>query len=311
MKESKQLKIRINFRSQPKNSIATDDITYEYHWVRIFSAFVFFLIVIGGGVYYFDQGNIDQITEKQTVLSKDLEAEDLKEKKLEEINLITTLAVEDITTTANREKGSSPLHASENEQETDIQTILTETSRETSNVENIVLFDQIKSNEDEINLTITPPIEDVSGIAPLSEDNKEIAPKASTEKATEALTIENTDTPFTQFSSDIFSDKVKRFIISSSVNKNEPTGTIHDIVFDNNNLATVYAFSDVSHLKDTALYYIWILDGESVAKVKVKVGSSRWRSYSRKFIQPNMHGEWKVELRNGEGAKLASSVFYY
>ena len=31
------------------------------------------------------------------------------------------------------------------------------------------------------------------------------------------------------------------------------------------------------------------------AKVRVDVGSSGWRSHSSKFIQPNMHGEWKVE----------------
>jgi hypothetical protein len=311
MKESQTLKIRIDFRSQPKTNIATDDITYEYHWIRIFGAFVVIGLFIGAGIYYFDRGNIDQIAEERIVLSKNLEAEDLKEKNVDEINLTTTLPIKDITTAVNSKRVPSSPHVSENKQEIVIQTALIETNTETLNVENTVLFDQLKSNEDEVNLTITPSIEDASEIALLDEDNKAIAPQASTKKATEALILENTDTLFTQFSSDIFSDKVKRFIISSSVNKNEPTGTIHDIVFDNNNLATVYAFSDVSHLKDTTLYYIWTLDGENVAKIKVKVGSSRWRSYSRKFIQPNMHGEWKVELQNGEGVKLASSVFYY
>ena len=143
-------------------------------------------------------------------------------------------------------------------------------------------------------------------------ENENLIQTAPSTAATNSPTIEITDLAplFTQTKIDVFSDDVKRFIISSSVKTNEPVGTINDIVFDNN-IATVYAFSEVSNLTNTTLYYIWSLDDNNVAKVKVDVGGNRWRSYSSKFIQENMHGEWKVELQNGQGETLAINRFYY
>ncbi|MFT7052992.1 MAG: hypothetical protein ACJAU1_000543, partial [Psychromonas sp.] len=95
------------------------------------------------------------------------------------------------------------------------------------------------------------------------------------------------------------------------VQDNEPIGTINDIHFDDNNIATVYAYSDVTAFKDQTLYYQWSLDGKKIAKIRVYVRGDRWRSYSSKFIQPHMHGEWKVELQNQAGENLAINQFRY
>jgi hypothetical protein len=48
------------------------------------------------------------------------------------------------------------------------------------------------------------------------------------------------------------------------------------------------------------------LNGKNIAKIKVEVGANRWKSYSSKFIQPNIHGEWKIELKNQAGGNLLS-----
>jgi hypothetical protein len=116
---------------------------------------------------------------------------------------------------------------------------------------------------------------------------------------------------FTQYRKKSLSDNVSRFIISQAVKSNEPIGTLENIHFDSNNIATVYAYSDVNGLKDQTVYYQWSLNGKNIAKIKVKVGANRWRSYSSKFIQPNMHGEWKVELQNQAGENLAINQFSY
>jgi hypothetical protein len=116
---------------------------------------------------------------------------------------------------------------------------------------------------------------------------------------------------FVQSEVKIFSDQITRFVISKSVINNEPVGTISDIKFDANNIATLYAYSDAIGLKDEMFYYIWSLDGETIAKVRIGVWANRWRSYSRKFIQPSMHGEWQVALQNSEGKTLAISRFNY
>lgn len=299
MKESKKLKIRIDFSTQP-NNIATDDITYD--WGKIVGAFIALIIVIGlfigGGSYYFDQDNADHIVENQE--EKSIKENSALVDQIEKISSTTTPSAEDITTTANSETVLPYASENENKNKDVIQTVSTKITTEIS----------VKENR-EPDLLLTQADTDVLS------DQDDVAHQqtktASTEVTSEISAIGDveSETLFKKLNSEIHSDKIKRFIISSSVSKNEPAGTINDIVFDSNNLATVYAFSDVINLEGTTLYYIWTLDGEDIAKVKVKVRSARWRSYSSKFIQPNMHGEWKVELQNGKGEKLASSLFYY
>ncbi len=88
--------------------------------------------------------------------------------------------------------------------------------------------------------------------------------------------------------SEIFSKQIQPFVITQSVKNKQPVGSIHDIKPDVNNIITVYAYSKVLGLKGETLYYKWRLNGKDVAQVKVKIGSDRWRSYSRKFIQSHM-----------------------
>jgi hypothetical protein len=102
-------------------------------------------------------------------------------------------------------------------------------------------------------------------------------------------------------------------VITDAVKAREPVGGISDIVRDsnNNNIITVYAWSDVQGLKGSSLRYRWIRDGSAVANVTIDVWSNRWRSYSSKFITENMRGSWRVELSNAEGELLAFTEFEY
>jgi len=151
-------------------------------------------------------------------------------------------------------------------------------------------------------------IDDIAVIKPVlaettPEDTAVIKPAEDNNTVSQAL--------FTQSQKNLLSDNISRFVISQAVEGNEPIGDISDIQFDDNNIATVYAYSDVNALKDQTLYYQWSLDGKNIAKVRVDVGSNRWRSYSSKFIQPHMRGEWKVELQNHAGENLATNQFNY
>ncbi|PKH02157.1 hypothetical protein CXF72_13210 [Psychromonas sp. MB-3u-54] len=147
--------------------------------------------------------------------------------------------------------------------------------------------------------------EDITTIEPTTADEVDVIKPAAAEKKFVSERL------FTQSRKKLLSDNVTRFIISQAVEGNEPIGTLDNIHFDSNNIATVYAYSNVNGLKDQTVYYQWSLNGKNIAKIKVKVGANRWRSYSSKFIQPNMHGEWKVELQNQEGENLAINQFNY
>lgn len=173
-----------------------------------------------------------------------------------------------------------------------------------------------------LNQTAQPKKENIKAIPLQSPDERTIqihsareAPAAKKIAITaESVTTEIPNVPeavFTPVDTKIFSAHIKRFVISETVADKEPEGTISDIVFDANNIATVYAYSDAVGLKDEILYYNWSLNGQAIAKVKVGVWSNRWRSYSRKFIRPHMHGDWQIALENEKGEILAVNRFRY
>lgn len=116
---------------------------------------------------------------------------------------------------------------------------------------------------------------------------------------------------FSGISTTIHSDSIKRFSLVKTVRDNEPVGELADVVLSKDQVATVFVYSEALDLKDETLRYVWTLNGDKVATVKVPVWSARWRSHSSKYVTANMRGDWKVELRDGSGDLLAMSEFQY
>ncbi len=109
----------------------------------------------------------------------------------------------------------------------------------------------------------------------------------------------------------IHSSTVKRFMISAGVKQREPVGDIGDIIVDANQIATVYVYSEVHGLKDRHLVYLWKHNQKELARVEVGVWGNLWRSYSRKYLNQKMRGDFIVELRTAEGELLAETAFQF
>ena len=156
----------------------------------------------------------------------------------------------------------------------------------------------VKQTQPDRELVITP-----------DNSNQKNSISLTTEKAAQKNNV--SASLLTQSASEIFSEQIKPFVIAKTVKDKEPIGTIDDIKLDANNIVTVYAYSKVVGLKGETLYYKWRLNGKDIAQVKVRVRSDRWRSYSRKFIQSHMQGDWSVALENSKGELLALNRFQY
>jgi hypothetical protein len=55
--------------------------------------------------------------------------------------------------------------------------------------------------------------------------------------------------------------------------------------------------------------HVWLWEGEEIARVRQKVEGPTWRTWTRKQIQPDWDGEWKVEVRAEDGTLLAERFF--
>jgi len=55
--------------------------------------------------------------------------------------------------------------------------------------------------------------------------------------------------------------------------------------------------------------HVWLWEGEEIARVRQKVEAGSWRTWTRKRIQTDWEGEWKVEVRAEDGTLLAERFF--
>jgi DUF2914 family protein len=55
--------------------------------------------------------------------------------------------------------------------------------------------------------------------------------------------------------------------------------------------------------------HVWLWEGEEIARVRQKVEASTWRTWTRKQMQSDWDGEWKVEVRAEDGTLLAERFF--
>jgi hypothetical protein len=133
------------------------------------------------------------------------------------------------------------------------------------------------------------------------------------EEQSKPVPVVNTEAKpvFKQTELEVYSPRIKRFVLAQGVKNRVPIGSIEDIQFNQANSVRVYAYSIAVGLMNDTLYYIWRLNDTEIARVTVEVGGEHWRSYSSKQIKLIAHGDWSVTLVNKEEEVLAVSRFHY
>lgn len=135
-------------------------------------------------------------------------------------------------------------------------------------------------------------------------------PGDSPDSADKALMADTASSPFQLKELKIIEPSVKRFLLTRSVSNREPQGGLSDISLNADGSAVVWAYSEVIDKKDSQFNYVWLHEGNRVARVSVKVRGNRWRSYSSKIINQSMSGLWRVEMQDGEGRLMASADLF-
>lgn len=277
MKEMNTLKIRIKFASGESTPVPSEP-TYQYNWFRIITFTIVMLAIIWLVTHSIVNQDLDtdnSITEQFTTLPA---ANPPPAKAIDKTNAISPVVENliEVSQVSNNNSSAEPT-----------QLTVTAVAKNIDNTDNT----QLVSNTQEDTQTINA-ITGLNKMTPLSVADQE-------------------NKLFTHSTKQILSSQIKRFMLAKTIRNKEPIGTIDDIKFDHNKIATIYAYSDASDLSNETLYYQWSFNGKSVAKVKVKVRGDRWRSYSSKFIPENMHGQWQVALQNQKGDNLAIQSFVY
>ena len=73
-------------------------------------------------------------------------------------------------------------------------------------------------------------------------------------------------------------------------------------------VGSLIAWTKVTGAEGQTITHVWT-HGPHSAEVKLNVGGSPWRTYSRRTIPAEWTGEWKVEVKDSTGAVLATKTF--
>src|SRR4051794_25242745 len=74
--------------------------------------------------------------------------------------------------------------------------------------------------------------------------------------------------------------------------------------------ATVYAWTKVQGPKEGGeIHHVWFKGDEQLGDVTLKIGGSPWRTYSKKSLGDKSQGDWRVEVRDANGAVLETMKF--
>jgi len=107
------------------------------------------------------------------------------------------------------------------------------------------------------------------------------------------------------FTSVFAETSVSRITMTTGVDNIEPTDSGTEFKSD---VGRVFCFTEIQTDKyPTEVTHIWIYDKNIEAEIKLPVKSPKWRTYSSKAIQPDWHGNWKVEVYAEDG-KLIDSI---
>lgn len=101
---------------------------------------------------------------------------------------------------------------------------------------------------------------------------------------------------------------VTRAQLTHDIKDLEPVDTVSVLTSDRNRI--VY-FTEIHDMAGQTVIHRWEFNGKVVLEVPIKVGTSRWRTYSAKTLFPSWIGEWKVSVIDAAGGTLSVNTFTY
>ena len=108
----------------------------------------------------------------------------------------------------------------------------------------------------------------------------------------------------------IQSNYVVRSQLTSTVTDKEPEGLISSpIRVEKDKRRKLYFYTEIKNMPGKIVYHNWIYNGKSMFKKQISVKGNRWRTFTYKYLDDTLLGDWKVKLTDSEGHVLHEIYF--
>lgn len=95
--------------------------------------------------------------------------------------------------------------------------------------------------------------------------------------------------------------------IATAVADRQPVDNVTSVPAD---VGRVYCWTRLVGAEgDVEVVHVWYRSDMEMARVPLRVGSSNWRTWSSKNIEPSWTGQWRVDVEAPDGTVLESMSF--
>jgi hypothetical protein len=98
---------------------------------------------------------------------------------------------------------------------------------------------------------------------------------------------------------------ISRAIFSTSLEEREPANNLETVPYGEK---TIFFFTEILNANATSLTHLWTYNDIEIARVKLNIGSDKWRTWSSKQIWHLTPGELKVQVLDAENMILAEKT---
>jgi hypothetical protein len=106
----------------------------------------------------------------------------------------------------------------------------------------------------------------------------------------------------------LIAGSVTRALFTRQVKDLEPVDTVSVLT---NDMTRITYFTEIHGMAGQTITHRWEFNGKIVLEKKHEVGSSHWRAYTSKTLDPTWLGEWKASVVDAAGGTLSVNTFTY
>ncbi len=103
--------------------------------------------------------------------------------------------------------------------------------------------------------------------------------------------------------------KITEFAVTTKVSKGKPIDAVHRI--SHRSIKALYCFTRTQqdNAAETSIRHVWLREGQVVKETELAVKGKRWRVYSTLPVNASSVGNWRVEVRDGDGTVIKAVAF--
>jgi DUF2914 family protein len=103
--------------------------------------------------------------------------------------------------------------------------------------------------------------------------------------------------------------KITEMAVTTKIAKGNPIDAVRRI--SSTSVKTLYCFTRIVNPAgaETVIRHVWYKDGQPAGEQELKVKGEKWRTWSKRPIDRDAVGDWRVEARDSSGALLKSVQF--